>query len=147
MRRSHSLSSPSALASFEESAGCYQPLLLVELQKGRAPARPQAQDRDPPDETRRDPDHTQAADQLHTLEHAHHGSGSRHQRSQRAAHLARPRIETASRGNFQVTIPSSRRNWKTSSACTSIRPNTRWCCAPTRRARSKLWTVPSLVCR
>ena len=51
--------------------------------------------------TRRDPDHTSAAGQRHALEHAHHGGSRRHQRGQRAAHLARPRIETASRGNFQ----------------------------------------------
>ena len=57
--------------------------------------------RHPPDQTRGDPDHAPAADQRHALEHAHHGCGRRHQRSQRAPHLARPRIETASRGNLQ----------------------------------------------
>jgi len=35
-----------------------------------------------------DSDHTPAAGQRHALEHAHHGRGRRHQRSQRAAHLA-----------------------------------------------------------
>src|SRR5271169_339979 len=43
----------------------------------------------------------QATQQRNSLEHSYHGCGGRHQRSQRAAHLARPRAETASRGNFQ----------------------------------------------
>ena len=30
---------------------------------------------------------------------------------------------------------------------TSTRPSTRWCCARTRRAKFKLWTVLSRACR
>ena len=48
--------------------------------------RPQTQDRHTTDETRVTPDHAPAADQRHPLEHAHRGR--RHERSQRAAHLA-----------------------------------------------------------
>ena len=43
--------------------------------------------------------------------------------------------------------PRSPRNWKTSSACISTRRSTRWCCAPTRRAKFKPWIVPNPACR
>jgi transposase len=50
-----------------------------------------------------DLDHTPAAQQRHALEHAHYGGGCRYQRSQRAPHMARPRFETASRGNVKIS--------------------------------------------
>jgi hypothetical protein len=46
-----------------------------------------------------------------------------------------------------ATTLRSPRNWKTSSACISIRQSTRWCCAPTRRAKFKLWIGPNPACR
>src|SRR5260370_32002598 len=69
----------------------------------RATARSQAQDKRPSDAARRDHDHAATADRRHALEHAHHGGCGRHQRGQRAPHLARPWIETASRGNLKIS--------------------------------------------
>jgi hypothetical protein len=48
-----------------------------------------------------------------------------------------------SEASVRRTTLRSPRNWKTSSACISIRRSTRWCCAPTRRAKFKLWIGPN----
>jgi hypothetical protein len=53
----------------------------------------------PPDQTRGDHYHAPATQQRKSLERSYHGCGGRHQPSQSAAHLARPWIETASRGS------------------------------------------------
>jgi len=69
----------------------------------RAPARTQAHPRYPPDQTRGNHDHTPATGQRYSLEHAHHGCGGRYQRSQRAAHLAGSRVETACVEAFKIS--------------------------------------------
>ncbi len=71
------------------------------------------------------------------------------QRGQRAAHLARARPEAPSwtAPSKSATIRSSPRNWKTSSAFTSTRPSTRWCCAAMKRARFRRWIERNRACR
>ena len=71
------------------------------------------------------------------------------QRSERLAALARQRPEAApgAQASRSRAIRSSSRSWRTSSACTCPRPSTRWCCAATRRARSRRSTARSRACR
>ncbi len=67
-------------------------------------------------------------------------SVSRHWR----ANGLKPHIVRASRSRG---IPSSSKSSRTSWACTCPLQNTPWCCAATRRARSRHWTAPSPDCR
>jgi hypothetical protein len=85
----------------------------------------------------------------HALEHARDGQALRLEPEHGEPHLAGPlrcsRIESRA-SSFPKTRCSSRK-CAISSDFTSIRPTARWCCASTRRARSRHSIAVSRCCR
>jgi hypothetical protein len=74
---------------------------LVGLEKDAPRARKKTQNRPPYHQASSGDDHAPQADERDPLEHAHHGTGNRHQRGQRTPGLAGLRSQAAFAENFQ----------------------------------------------